>query len=67
MGYRKLVDKEDFFTDVPGPAKDNNSREKSIGGQVEVSQVPGDGQGGGKGETPDGDDGKRHGSPVRYP
>ena len=70
MGYGKLTDKEEFFDDVPGPAKDNNSRPKSIGGQVEVSQVPGNGQGGPgqqPNDGPDGDAGNRHGSSARYP
>ena len=69
MGYRKLSDKDDFFDETPGPVKDNNSREKSIGGQIEVTQLPGDGRGGQNYESeeqPDGDAGNRHGSSARY-
>jgi hypothetical protein len=63
MSYGKLTNKDEFIKDPPGPAKDNNSTPGSIGGQIEVSQVPEDQPG----EQPDGDAGNRHGSSARYP
>ena len=45
MGYRKLVDKDDAYADIPGPAKDNNADRRgdptNVGGQV-----PGTGEAG---------------------
>jgi hypothetical protein len=63
MGYRKLVDKDEFYSEVPGPVEDNNHD-----GRGDNPQVPGDGQGGSgtqPGPAPDGDGGNRGG--ARFP
>ena len=39
MPYRKLVDEEDFYSDVPGPAKENNAV-PPLGGAVDVGGPP---------------------------
>lgn len=59
MGYGKLIDKEYFYEDIPGPVKDHNHD-----GRGDNPQVPGDGQGGvgnPPGPGPDGEKSNREG------
>lgn len=57
MGYRKLVDKDYAYANVPGPVKDNNADRRgddtSVGGQV-----PGTGE---SGVAPEGEKSNREG------
>ena len=61
MGYRKLVDKDDAYINVPGPAKDNNADRRGDPTKV-GGQVPGTGE---KGTTPDGEKSNRGNSEYR--